>query len=345
MAAGQHERTTQRTASMEKNFMTNQKDSDEVMEFLHLFSELKRVCGGEPKNLSVDAPIDDKIFKICSRLYWLSEDFEGHADLVDPALPWIAPVSREFISAWRQFNEHYSDAVMEITWGKGYLDALKEEALAEGVDPALSREKIFNEMSFRVLSEVSDREMQSIIDMFSAVSDLLQDKSMHPVDEAIVALRKGIDVWGQLNPGLSVELARHMKRRKLIPKILINRHISGAGDRKEQALLNLYHAVQAFLWGADLAAIAMIRATLESLLRQLYDGTGNLESSINLVEHKLPQRANKYALHHIRVLANKVLHGEPDDFSASVAARDDKLEREIVRFLVILKELIEAAPE
>jgi|SRR5271169_633803 len=88
----------------------------------------------------------------------------------------------------------------------------------------------------------------------------------------------------------------------------------------------------------------------EARTERWYDVLGRLGLTLILVGTAaqigalLPKRANAPALHRLRRLANRVLHGEIDEFSRPDTTRRD-FELEIVSLLFVLRALIEGAPQ
>lgn len=332
--------------------MSNQHESEEVIRFLTLYQALKKSCRDRPEFLLETELLGDDLKEICNELYWLSEEFEGHLDLVDPTAPWMAPVSKDFINAWRDFNQRFLDSILEVVWGRGYLEYLEAVAEEEGVDKALSRERKFDEMNFRHSAMIAETRVSSLDAVFSAASEYLRLGQGACPDETLKldskrSVEQGVALWNELNSSAPFDLEQYFRRQGLIPRILVRNDILGSPyvAHKNVAFSSLNQVIQAFLWGADLAAIAMIRSTIEMILSKHYGGQGSLDAMIDSVADRLPQAANRYVLHYIRKLANKILHGDEDVFSSLKVMNGFVLEKEIIRFVVVIRELIEAAPE
>ena len=131
------------------------------------------------------------------------------------------------------------------------------------------------------------------------------------------------------------------RRRKLVPFVLIPRHVSAHhGDAEKLSLLtHLQQAHEAFVFGVHFAALALMRSILEATLKTHYQAPGkDLKERIDNCEG-LPHRCSTLALHRIRNLANDVLHLEKDKVRLP-----DNFERELLRLLNVLRALIEGVP-
>jgi hypothetical protein len=130
------------------------------------------------------------------------------------------------------------------------------------------------------------------------------------------------------------------RRRMLIPFVLFPRHVSRGFNNSEFSSVyqNLRQAQDAFIFGAPAAALALMRSVMEMVVRDFYGASGSkLDELIDSIAANLPSRASAPALHRLRRLANRVLHGEVDRFSRQIHSKRD-FEQEIV--LLIDRSLI-----
>jgi len=103
----------------------------------------------------------------------------------------------------------------------------------------------------------------------------------------------------------------------------------------------LEEAHEAFVFGAPLAALALMRSIVETMLRDHYGAQGSDLNELIRVCSNLPEGANPAALR-VRRLANAVLHF---DQSSLDFPRDDRgLENAVVGLLFAVRALIEGAP-
>jgi hypothetical protein len=134
----------------------------------------------------------------------------------------------------------------------------------------------------------------------------------------------------------------------LVPFVLIPRHVAAKyGNAKALSMLkNLQQAHDAFVFGTPFAAVALMRSIMEALLRDHYWAEGeDLSERINQASKRLPRGANAAALHRLRRLANAILHLEPEKDEGLPKIEPIQLEKEIVSLLLVLRGLIEGAPQ
>jgi Domain of unknown function (DUF4145) len=101
---------------------------------------------------------------------------------------------------------------------------------------------------------------------------------------------------------------------------------------------HLKQAHEAFVFGAPLAVLALLRSVLELVLRNHYGTSGDLEEQIKSVK-RLPTRVTRGDLHDIRRLANAVLH-----FSTDRLTIPEDIESQMIKHLDVVRRLIEGAP-
>jgi len=92
--------------------MTRNKDSDEVVEFLRLFSQLRDWIDDNPEDLPDLASKDDGTKDICLALLKAA----GHLQKIERSgrKLFAAPVSSTFISAWRDFEERFGPVLLQV---------------------------------------------------------------------------------------------------------------------------------------------------------------------------------------------------------------------------------------
>jgi Domain of unknown function (DUF4145) len=158
--------------------------------------------------------------------------------------------------------------------------------------------------------------------------------------------RNGIAAWRSLINETGFDLAGVFRRRQLVPFVMIPRHVSARhGAAEPLSLLTLLRQAQeAFVYGVPFAAVALMRATLELLLKEHYPSAGNdLEQLINSAA-RLPKSVTPARLHQIRQLGNDVLHFRKTYFSKERTNDLQKFEQEIVSHFLTLQILIEQTP-
>lgn len=133
-----------------------------------------------------------------------------------------------------------------------------------------------------------------------------------------------------------------------MPFVLFPRHVAGHHGPTEKLSIydNLRQAHEAFIFGTPSAALALMRSILEIVLRDHYGSQGDLQlyERINSSRKLLPSSANAEALHRLRMIANAVLHLDKERKEAVPKLGPIELEKEILRLLRVLRDLIEGAP-
>ena len=241
-----------------------------------------------------------------------------------------APVNPEFIEAWKTYTKVYKKQIAAIDFydltgirapssdGKPSSQPDWEYADEDAKDQVAAIEGVFEFALQQVTSNIDDFE------------DDFQDD-----------IEDGTLVWNRLKNEIGVDLRGIFRRRKLVPFVLIPRHVSQHhGDAEKLSLLtHLQEAQSAFIFGVHLSALALMRSILETTLKSHYGAKGgDLKERIDNCEG-LPDRCSKLVLHEIRMRANDVLHMEKDN-----KRLPGDLERKLLTWLDVLRRLIEGAP-
>jgi hypothetical protein len=166
-------------------------------------------------------------------------------------------------------------------------------------------------------------------------------------DEAGPNVDKGTEAWDILTDTVGLDVSGVLRRRLLVPFVLVPRRISASHGNQEKVslLTNLQEAQQAFVFGLYGAALALMRSTMEAVLRDHYSAMGNdLDERIGSVRNRLPRGASEAALHRLRRLANRILHIDNSRRDRGREMTQEELETEIVSNLRALRALIEASP-
>jgi hypothetical protein len=92
--------------------MNMNKDSPEVVNFMRLFGKLKDWSEDDPGSLPYLADTDEAIKDLCLELLRAAGSLQKD-ERRDPDF-FTAPVDSKFISAWREFEEHFADALLIV---------------------------------------------------------------------------------------------------------------------------------------------------------------------------------------------------------------------------------------
>ncbi len=286
---------------------------------------------------------------------------------------YASPTNPAFLAAWQDYNSKYSRPVGQVryvvfrvamdelfgpTLDKKGREALwkKYEADWRGDEQRFGgsglgwfwdeAEKSF-ETRWRRSDDLAHSNANAIelaieearISIEFTVGDGLTDEGYQEV------VRSGIQAWNSLAKEVGFDLAGVFRRRKLVPFVMIPRHVSnvyGATDSLS-LMARLQQAHEAFIYGVPLAAFALMRVILELLLRDHYGAIG--KDLFCLIENAkerglIPSDIRFPQLHLLRTLGNDALHPSPKELQ-----NIGDIEREVISLLMILRTLIERAPE
>lgn len=314
--------------------MTNAgKDSAEVVEFMTLFARLKECCDDSPEDVVELAETDDSVSKVATDLFWAGHSL-NMSERRHRAL-FAAPVNPAFQKAWRDYEERYESIVAEAMLG-GFPSIL--DSGDSDITTRADRQWHFADLDAgeeaRAIEQAiefsKDNAEQDWRDFPSGFAERIED---------------GIAAWANLKRVAGFDLKAVFRRRALIPFVLVPRSVAAKCNNAEKlSLLNqLQEAHDAFTFGALHAALALMRSILEATLRDHYGAAGlDLSERIQNVRN-LPRAANRSALHRLRMLANAILHLDPQKAVNLRALDEVQMEKEIVSLLYVLRALIEGA--
>ena len=300
----------------------------DVEGFLVLYRKLVSYCDDEPSHLIEMAQEDSSTEKLCHDLWFLAHSLERAED--PSAVRYAKTVDPAFIKAWRSYQDRFSPILASIM--------LADLISSWEVDAPLEKKSRF-EIEFDYASDQAKEAAAGVKLIMDFAQDQLNQDWRTFSEEFEAHAQSGLDEWSRLTRSMKFDLEGVFRRRELVPFVLIPRHVSDAYGNEILSLFSrLRDAHEAFIYGAFLASLALLRAILETVIVQHYGGQGpDLEAKINSA--KIPSMVPKSVLHRLRRNANAVVHGEtksPDDLK--------NLEKEILGYLYHLRSLIEAAP-
>ncbi len=306
------------------------KDHRDVVVFLGLFNQLKERINGDYANLERVAQTDEEVRDLCEKVHSASWPFTSvynkDRDLFS------SPVDPFFTFAWREYEDHYAGPLagvdLFITLGFG-PDEFKKSTLSDFEFKLQSATEEANEDIRQIRALLIFAESAS--DSYEIDGDLLED-----IESGLEKIKLYANTYGP-------KIGRVLRRRRLVPFVNIPRHVAKKHGSAEKLSLykHLREAQEAFIYGLPLAALSLMRSLLEILLRLHYEaGEGDLLEMIDQVKN-LPDKVSKSRLHILRKLSNDILHFNTD---RDLIPPDDKLEKEIIQYLLILRTMIEGAP-
>jgi hypothetical protein len=317
--------------------MTN-KDSPEVVKFMIQLARLKDWIDDDPVGLPELASNDEAIAKLCDDLYHAASLLKRN----EPRRRQLfaAPVDAKFLTAWRDYEERYESTVVQI-FASDFIADLEEPA----TEPSNATKADFE-------WEWADDEARSQAGAIQEAIKFAQENADQDwrwdedQEHFIRRLQDGVAAWDRLKEETGFDLSGVFRRRALIPFVLVPRQVAAkyGSDEKLSMLKNLQHAHDAFVYGATYAALGLMRSIMEAVLRDHYGAKGpELDARINNARGRLPPRVNAEALHRLRRLANAILHLNPEKDEGLPSMDEERLEKEIVSLLFVLRALIEGA--
>ena len=309
--------------------MTGSKDDQAVILFMAAYRKLRDMVDDDPAGLEELAADDEPLKALCLEVYnatlSLSVAERSHRN------QFAAPVDPRFIEAWRDYEERFSHPLGGI-WLKDL-----------GLDFKTSAQEPSNKFNQK-WEVAADSGIERAKD-FEAALDFAGQQASDPNREFpegfTESIEDGLAEWRSLEKETGFDLKSVFRRRELVPFVLVPRHVANRHGAQEKLSLFslLQQAHDAFVFGAPFAALALMRAILEVVLKRHYGSEGVDLSDLIKNAKSLPPAANVATLTRIRRLANNVLHFERERVQLP---RD--MERELLGFLYTLRTLIEAAP-
>lgn len=316
------------------------KDSGEVIEFMTLFKRLKYWCDDAPEELADLAKTDASVKDLCNRLYAVAQDLH-RVETSEPA-SFTAPVSPDLVDSWRDYEQRYELTLFEIeSWDAGTRFIEFPPGFFDSDLRWLAADAIGAEYAMNIGAMVLAAEI--LADQANSVLSRLPNGNS---DEDPPTIQKGLEAWKRLTETVGLDLRGVLRRRQLVPFVMIPRHVAkkyGSAERLSM-LRNLEQAHYAFVFGATHAALGLMRSIMESVLRDHYRAEGkDLNERIRNARSRLPPGANEAALHRLRKLANAILHLDREKGEGLPITVDVHLEKETVSLLFVLRDLIEGA--
>jgi hypothetical protein len=312
-----------------------------VVQFMTAFNKLKDWSDDDPRGLAELASNDESICDLCTHLYDCAVELRD-AELASTQA-FTSSTNQAFRSAFRDFEERYEQALMWIALAQSRKTgqpvrfasaSLPHDVQGEFAKYIGSRRSV-SMQGLMIAVKIHEAELNQTLEKLRGRSD----------DEPPI-VEDALETWDQLETSVGLDLQGAFRRRELLPFTLPSQMLSGKNyDSKIMSLLgNLEDAQRAFVFGAMRAAVGLMRSTMEATLRDHYGAKGKgLSDYINDTASRLPPAANKDRLHNLRLLANAILHLNPDVHEGSKKWDEVRLESEIVSFMKALRALIEGA--
>lgn len=301
--------------------------------FLAAFAKLKAELNDDPARLDAEWKDGDQVASLCGELSQLVRGFE----IVEEWSPlaFTNNVSAASAKARRDFEDRWLEGVRNVANRK--LFAAMAELFADLADSEPNEAEDVElpsvdtlRMSIADWRDEADEEAKQIEQMIDYVSfkrDMDDCGDFEWVEESLIA-------WDRLKV-CGLDTVGALWRRRAIPHVLVPSHVAKHyGQSKHSLHRRLHQAGKAFVFGAPLAALAMQRATMEEVLSRHWGADNGWVRDANLPELTWDVRADR-----LKNLANDALHDDPEKLSP------DELDRAIIQNFLLLRLLIEHAPE
>lgn len=306
--------------------MAERAKSTEVEEFMSLYAKVREYSDDDPDCVEQTAASDDEFGEICFKLSTLVLDL-GRAMEEYPDR-FVSPVGKDFIKSWRDYEQRYAAPIAGVWLARFQISPSGKQATSHYDAKHHAADYFAQETESAIETSIA-----SVHDKFLA-GDYDTEENGHWMSTSWSG-------WRFLRHSVGLDIRGILRRRALVPFVLVPHHVSARyGSNEQSSLLGLLHQAQdAFIFGVPFAAVALMRAILEATLVNHYAASGiDLKAKIDSApDDKLPWRLRQ-ELHRLRRFANRVLHvrGEP--------IKEPPSEEAMVAHLHHLRDLLEGAP-
>lgn len=318
------------------------KDSDQVAKFLSQFSELRKLVDDEPGRLSELSNEDSSLTELCRKIYSLACELKA-AERTRREL-FVEGSNPGFIRIWRDFESRYAANIGNIA-----VSPLFGGGIFRDIESHLKLNAAFEAYFFQKALEFA--EIACSHESFSELppEDFFQDEDPDTWSSMTVEqhVQSGLSAWREFIDVTGFDLESVLVRRAMVPFVLVPEYISdGIGnDEKFSLYTQLKEAHEAFVFGLPRASAALMRSTLETVLRKHYGAQGQgFDALAKNVEHLLPNGANKAVLDQLWELGNRAIHIEEAGNRKVKKLAPALNDTSILYFLLKLRELIEESP-
>lgn len=323
------------------------KDSREVVTFRTLFARLRDWTDDVPEKLLSLCEQDKSIEELCFELF-LSAQVIEIVERLHPQL-FSSPVDPQFLVEWRDYEKRFKKLIEEVFSARIQRE-LQDYLLNLDIDP--NDQKHANSLDFDGDTEDEKHGSSGTVHAMDIALDYADEKSRLYFESSDVddqdaesfrsEVQKAVLGWTTFRNYMQFDLDGALRRRKLVPFVLIPRQVAAKGASTRLMFRQLQQAHEAFVYGCPSASLSLMRSVMEEVLCNHYDAQGeSLSKRISHARKRLPPRANEAALDRLRKLANESLHLDHKPGARLPKLDEAGLEKEIVYLLYVLRELIE----
>lgn len=243
-------------------------DSKHVVSFFANFAQL-RSWVDDPRDLVSDAIRDESVRGLSEKLSW-DALWLKQAEKTKPEL-FAASVNPAFITVWHDYEPQYEPAVSWIAANvflveAGFSDDSVEAGLASDQPPRPKPLHIWRSADSAAAKTVEA--IQGVITFAQSQLDIEDVWDNH--SDLVEDVGTGLAAWKDISAQSGIDLRGILRRRALVPFALVPRKASNQQGCRERTslMLNLQEAQQAFVNGTLSAAVALLRATVEVVLKE-----------------------------------------------------------------------------
>ena len=178
------------------------KDSEQVIEFMALFARLKGLSKEDPELLRDLAERDESVRELCQQIGFAA-DLLRAVERQSREL-FAAPVDPSFVKAWRDYEQRYQRAVGDAWLGH------HAQVFRDGT-------------SVKSAWESEDEEASEYAETLNILLDFASTKAMQSEKYEIL---RGLDTWEYLIENVGMDIRGIIRRRALVPFVLIPRHVA-----------------------------------------------------------------------------------------------------------------------
>ena len=310
--------------------MAEPNDSAEVREFMAVFQKLRVLIDDLPELLESEAADNEPLTNLCMDVW--NAAYSLHMAERSARRLFTAPTNPEFVTHWRDYEARCRLPLGNIAFLNAFGAAPAPAVVA-------AREKSHWEIVASGAA-ANAKAIRATVEHARIDAETFAQTGLYSEDyqDEVYA---GVDAWNSLIDEAGFDLEGVLRRRALVPFTLVPRHVSQRhGETETLSLLTLLQQAQdAFVCGVPFAALALMRAILEVVLKEHYNFVGADLDQLIKNSRGLPQSVHPARLHTLRTFANIVLHFKKED-----EQRLATTESELVSLLLTLRALIEGVP-
>tara|TARA_R100000365_G_C2748604_1_gene80689 strand:+ start:15031 stop:15966 length:936 start_codon:yes stop_codon:yes gene_type:complete len=296
--------------------------------FLAAFNQLKAATSNDPERLQSSWEEDAGLQKLCDEIATLVQGFERLEEL--SSYSFTPHVSSAAVKARRDYDDRWQSIVSHVANRK--MAAIFEDLIRSlDLDAFKSDNRLVDALSDKISDWKSDADggARSLDTLFDFAYERGESGEYDWINDSL-------STWDRLTAsGLDVQGV--LWRRRAVPHVLVPAHVAKHYGRNRASLYRrLHQAGHAFVFGAPLAALALQRAVLEEVLKKHWGVEDGKIRNAELPDRSLSWNARADRL---KRLGNDALHNDPEKLLG------DKLDRAIIENFLVLRLLIEHAPD